>query len=225
MTMPPRLSVIGDLERPDHCHLTSTHRCYFWGEYTSHEHTNGQRWRYSPTNQLIGNFKKKMDRIGQTDWHYKLEAIDRIAHAFSGMWRWHDLQARRPALIPMPPSRARTDPLYDPRMLDVLSLIAHNVKLPLDIRDCLGFDGSIEASHEADYRPSPGDLYECLSIDTVASRSDCPPGIIFLFDDVLTTGGHFVAAAKRLTEAFPGIEIIGNFVARRRFPNPFADCV
>jgi len=58
MMMPPRLTVIGDLERPDHRYLPPDAQ-YFWGEYTPYEHTQGKRWDYSPTNRLIANFKKK----------------------------------------------------------------------------------------------------------------------------------------------------------------------
>lgn len=221
--MPPRLTVIGDLERPDHYYLSPIHRCYFWGEYTPHEHTNGQKWSYSPTNQLIGNLKKKMDRQGQRDWRYKLEAIDEVARSFSQMWKWGDLLPHRPALIPMPPSKARTDRMYDPRMLHVLNSLAEKTGLQLDIRDCLSFNGNVEASHESDDRPSPQALCECLSVDRAVARVEDPPGVIFLFDDVITTGAHFVAAVSRLNEAFPGVEVVGTFVARRQVPNPFAD--
>jgi len=50
-----------------------------------------------------------------------------------------------------------------------------------------------------------------------------PPGVIYLFDDMLTTGAHYVAAARKLAEVIPGVPIVGNFVARRQVLNPFAD--
>lgn len=222
MTMPPRLTVVGDLERPDHSHLPADARCYFWGEYTPHEHTDGRKWTYSPTNQLIGNFKKKMDRSGQSDWRYKRDAIDTVARAFSQMWRWSDLQQHNPALIPMPPSRSRADPLFDPRMLEVLNLMAARIPIPIDIRDCLTFSGVFVASHESDERPTPEDLFGALQFDMVGGKPDLKPGVIFLYDDMLTTGAHFVAATRRLAVHFPGVQVVGTFVARRRVPNPFA---
>jgi len=39
--------------------------------------------------------------------------------------------------------------------------------------------------------------------------------VIGLFDDVLTTGAHYRAASAVLQQAFPGVRIIGVFIARR----------
>ena len=65
MKMPPRLTVVGDLERPDHSHLPAEAVCYCWGEYTPSKHIDGPAWNYSATNQLVSNFKKKLDRQHQ----------------------------------------------------------------------------------------------------------------------------------------------------------------
>lgn len=224
MTMPPRLTVVGDLERPDHGYLPAGARCYFWGEYTRYEDTNGLNWNYSPTNQLISNFKKKLERRGFADWHYKGRAIAEVARAFSQFWQWSVLhQQHRVALIPIPPSKARHDPMFDGRMNEMLVAMAAHTGLPLDIRDCLSFSGAYAASHESDERPSPDELYDELTFNPTVGRSQIPPGFIYLFDDMLTTGAHYVAAARKLTEVFPGVPIVGNFIARRRIPNPFAD--
>jgi predicted amidophosphoribosyltransferase len=40
------------------------------------------------------------------------------------------------------------------------------------------------------------------------------PQVIGLFDDVLTTGAHYRAASNVLHGAFPGVRIIGLFIAR-----------
>ncbi len=222
--MPQRLTMVGDIERRDHHHLPPDARCYFWGDYTPHEHTNGLKWRYSPTNQLIANFKKKMDRIGMGDWHHKADATATIATAFSGFWRWPEVaQQHRVALIPMPPSKQRDDPMYDPRMLNVLRGIATRTGLALDIRDCLSSDGRYAASHESDDRPTPDELYDSMTFDAIAGRPGDQPRMIFLFDDMLTTGAHYLAATRHLGEHFPGVPIVGNFVSRRVVPNPFED--
>ncbi len=223
MSMPPRLSVIGDLERQDHFFLLPQHRCYFWGEYTPFEHTGGQKWSFSPTNQLINNFKKKMDRAGQMDWRYKAIAIEQVAMAFSRAWRWDQLGSQNPTLIPMPPSKTRNDALYDARMLEMLRSMAGKVQTPLNVQDILSFDGSCDASHEAAERPTPEALYQAMEIDTSAMAGQAPPGMILLFDDMITTGAHFLAASRRLAEPFPGVPVVGVFVARRVVPNPFAD--
>lgn len=222
MTLPTRLAIVGDLERQDHYHLRDGMQCYFWGEYTPYEHTNGLKWNFSPTNQLISNFKKKMDQLGTPAWRYKQEAVRKTALAFSEFWKWGDFY-QRIILIPMPPSRAREDRMYDPRMLNMLNLLAAKTKLPFDIRDCLSFTGAHTASHEADERPTPDELYGELSFNAAIGKSHERPEAIFLFDDMLTTGAHFVAATRVLEEHFPNVPVIGNFIARRIFPNPFVD--
>jgi len=123
----------------------------------------------------------------------------------------------------MPPSKSRTDPQFDPRMADVLGLMASKISIPVDIRDCLSFSGKFVASHEADERPTPDDLFGALQFDSVAGKPNVKPGVIFLYDDMLTTGAHYVAATRRLAVHFPGVQVVGTFVARRRVPNPFED--
>lgn len=223
MNMPNRMSVVGDLERPSHHFLTNETACVFWGEYTPYEHTNGQKWNFSPTNKLISNLKKKMDRRGAPDWQYKVRAIVDASKAFSEMINWEALAKANTALIPMPPSKRRDDPMFDPRIMQVLQGVAGRSAHKLDIRDCLAFDGRFQASHESDDRPSPNDLYEALLFDAVQGRQAERPGQILLFDDMLTSGAHFIAASRKLNDAFPGVQVTGVFVARRILPNPFAD--
>ncbi len=220
MNMPSRLQLVGDLERQDHYHLPADAQCYFWGEYTPYEHTNGQKWNYSPTNQLIANFKKKMDRRGFADWPHKVNAIQRVARQFAVSWKWADISTQV-ALIPIPPSKSRDDPNFDPRMTVMLEQLASIVNLPLDIRDCLSFSGKHAASHETVNRPTPDELYEELRFEDRSTRQR--PAAILVFDDMLTTGAHYVAVTRKLAMEFPGVPVLGQFVARRVVPDPFAD--
>ncbi|AOK66486.1 hypothetical protein QZN06_22320 [Burkholderia multivorans] len=222
--MPKRLRVVGELERKDHPHLPDTAKCYFWGEYTPYEHTNGEKWNFSETNQLISNLKKKKEREQFADWRYKSEAIDRVARHFAQFWKWAELKRKhRVCLIPVPPSKKREDPNYDPRMMQVLERIAMHSGVELDIRDCLSFSGRFTASHESEYRPTPDELYDDISFDEDSGDPDNKPGLIFLFDDMLTTGAHYVAASRELKRYFARVEVVGQFVARRIVPDPFAD--
>ena len=66
-----RLTQVDDLTRPDHYYLTAEDQCLYFGEYTARKGFN-----HSETNQLILNFKKKMDRRGLLEWRYKTAAID-----------------------------------------------------------------------------------------------------------------------------------------------------
>jgi predicted amidophosphoribosyltransferase len=216
MTMPPRLCEIGELERGDHFHLTDSDECWFWGEYTPFEHTDGKKWDYSPTNRLIFNFKKKK---GAGGYQYKAEALDQIAGAFVKIIKWNKGNPNRTALIPMPPSKRRTDPDYDARMLNLLKGIEQKVGFTLDIRDCLSCDGSQTASHESQDRPTIETLFSAMSFNNQEGRPKDRPNRIVLFDDVLTTGAHFQAACRRLRQYFPDVPIAGIFIARVVRPN------
>jgi len=222
LPMPARLTEVGAHERGDHYHLPADAKCYFWGEYTPYENTNGLKWNFSSTNQLMSNFKKGLDRRGFNDWGYKNQAIQTIATAFSKFWKWPELRARV-ALIPVPPSKARGDATYDPRMVEMLNGIAARSGGPLDIRDCLSFSGKFGASHKLTERPSPDELYAELSFDDAVGRPHQRPEAIFIFDYMLTTGAHHVAVTRKLAEKFAGVPVVAQFVARRAVPNPFAE--
>jgi hypothetical protein len=45
-----------------------------------------------------------------------------------------------------------------------------------------------------------------------------PPTKIGIVDDVLTAGTHFRALQIKLNERFPGVPVVGLFIARRVFP-------
>lgn len=130
-------------------------------------------------------------------------------------------QKYRLTLVPAPPSKPRDSPLYDSRMGCMLQLLAHQVGVALDIRDCLGFSGAHAASHACSQRPLPNDLYTDLSFDATLGRPEQKPEVIFLFDDMLTTGALYAAMTQKLTQMYPGVEVIGHFIARRVIPNPY----
>ena len=76
-TFPQRFTKVDNLTRADHRHLTEDDTCYYIGEYTARA-----GYPYSATNNLVLNFKKKMDRRGSSQWKYKVRAIAQAADAF-----------------------------------------------------------------------------------------------------------------------------------------------
>jgi predicted amidophosphoribosyltransferase len=84
---------------------------------------------------------------------------------------------------------------------------------PLDIRELLIQRQTMEAAHDADVRPGPDEIAAAYQIDEKLCAP--PPYAIALFDDVITTGAHFVAARRALNGRFPQVQIFGLFVARR----------
>jgi hypothetical protein len=200
-TFPRHLTEIDGLTRPDHHHLNAGDTCLFLGEYTARK-----GFSFSATNQLVLNFKKSVDRRGRPEWQHKERAILEVGHAFAGA-----IQAAWLAsvtLVPIPPSKQKDDPLYDDRMLRAIPAVQ-----PLDIRELLVQRQTMEAAHDADVRPNPDQIAAGYQIDETLCQA--APSTIALFDDVITTGAHFVAARRVLQLRFPQARIFGFFIARR----------
>ena len=203
-TFPQRFTKVDDLTRTDHWYLTETDACYFIGEYTAHK-----GFSYSATNKLILNFKKTMDRRGSPEWKYKGFAIDQAAVAFRTALGQNGVDAL--TFVPIPPSKAKDNPLYDDRMVRFLTKVRSNP--PLDVRELIIQIHSTEAVHGMEDRPGPQQIEALYRID-----EDLVAGLkqrVAIVDDVLTTGAHFRAAKSVLSARFPEQEIIGLFLARR----------
>jgi hypothetical protein len=203
-TFPQRLTKIDDLSRPDHFYLTPADDCYFLGEYTARK-----GYAFSATNQLVLNFKKSMDKRGTAQWRYKEQAIGDASAAFRT--DLNDEWLNIATLVPIPPSKAKDNPFYDDRVLRMLHAIG--VDPPLDVRELVIQRTSTTAVHDQENRPTPDQIQANYAIDD--ALRDPAPKVIGLFDDVLTTGAHYRAASAVLQQAFPGVRIIGVFIARR----------
>jgi hypothetical protein len=204
-------TAIDDLLRPLYPHLTAADQCYFLREYTA-----GRGYAGSETNRLILNLKKPSDRRGNPEWRYKERAIEQVAREFRASVNLSALS--RITLVPMPPSKAKSDPLYDDRMLQVLRAV--DVEGQLDIRELLLCAESMPPAHATAVRPTIAHLIANFVLDE--SLAAPQPQSIALVDDVLTTGAHFVAAKAVLAARFAGVPIRGLFVARRVFDDATA---
>lgn len=203
VAFPDRFTEIDELTRPDHFWLTEDDRCYFLGEYTAR-----QGYAYSPTNDLILNFKKPPDRRGRPEWRYKEQAIQRAATAFR---RAFGAEPPRMLFVPMPPSKARDDPRHDDRVARMLRSIWPD--RVVDVREIIIQSESTDAVHDSPARPTPQQIEAAYRID---ERLTTPrPAFIAVVDDVLTTGAHFRAAQSVLAACFPAVQIVGLFIARR----------
>lgn len=201
---PSRLTQVDDLTLGHHHYLTASDACVFLGEYTARK-----GYAFSITNQLILNFKKSVQTRGTEQWKYKGRAIQQAAAAFAAALPADWLN--QTTLIPIPPSKAKNDPLYDDRMVRMLNLI--RPQPPLDVRELLIQVQSTEAAHGLNARPRPEDIERLYVLDEALCQQ--PISAIGIFDDVLTTGAHFRAAQTKLQHRFPGIPIVGLFIARR----------
>lgn len=204
-----RVLEVDALALPDHYYLDGDDTCYYAGEYTA-----GEGHAYSDTNQLILNLKKSVDRRGRPEWQYKERAITQAAQIFRAALNEH----ARLTLVPIPPSKARTDPAYDDRMLRLLQQVAAN--RPYEVRELVVQVASTPAAHLADRRPTPDELVSNYQLDERLAEPE--PETIFIVDDVLTTGSHYKAVKQVLQRRFPKATIYGLFVARR-VPKSAAD--
>ena len=206
-TFPQRLTRIDDLMRSDHVYLSEDDVCYFIGEYTARK-----GYAYSATNQLVLNFKKTMDRRGLPEWHHKGRAIMVAALAFrTALEPMRREMLNKLTFVPIPPSKAKDDPLYDDRLTQMLNLIRPDPKL--DVRELIVLKHSIDAFHSSDVRPGPDEIEGLYRIDDELTQPE--PDLIVIVDDVLTTGAHFRSAQAVLSSHFPTAKIIGLFIARR----------
>ncbi|HUQ91538.1 MAG TPA: hypothetical protein VM120_07640 [Bryobacteraceae bacterium] len=205
--MPIRLSKIDDLTRPDHFFIEAADECLYLGEYTARK-----GYQFSDTNNLIFNLKKPMERRDQPGWNYKRRAVEK-----AGRQLREALDALNPkwlsmaTLVPMPPSKVKSDPMYDDRLIQMLRVLGTGIQL--DIREMIAQRESTEAAHSTEARPRVDELCDNYSIEE--SLVDPPPRVIGVIDDVLTTGSHFKAAQRLLRSRFPAVKIYGIFVARR----------
>jgi hypothetical protein len=197
------LTKIDDLTFPDHYRLENTDECYFVGEYTARA-----GYSYSATNDLVHNLKKGMERRGRPEWRYKTWAIATASLQLRNSLNPDYLRVA--TFIPIPPCKAKDDPLYDDRMVQVLQQFGNDV----DVRELIVQTQSYEASHgPAASRSGPEELYQRYQTDHTLVKP--VPKSIAVVDDVLTTGAHFKAMQRILSETFPRVPLIGLFLARR----------
>jgi predicted amidophosphoribosyltransferase len=195
---------IDELNRDDHSNLTPSDECLFAREYTK-----GEKFKAGNTNSLIANLKKSPLLRGEYQYRYKAIAIEECAGYFRNGLNPDWLS--QATLVPIPPSKHKSHPEYDDRMLRVLNAISEPTP---DIREIVLQRDTIRAAHESENdRPSIGELAENYQIDETVCEP--APTLIGIVDDVLTAGSHFKAMQQVLLARFPNVRTVGLFVARR----------
>jgi predicted amidophosphoribosyltransferase len=203
----PRPQKIDELQLIDHYYLKTDDLCYFFREYTPR-----QGFAYSETNSLIIDFKKPVDRRGRSEYFYKERAIQQIGKELAEGINTNWLE--KATLIPIPPSKTKSNLLYDDRMTQVLNSLGLLVNCTCDIRELILQNQDTEPVHlNNNDRPTPDALRMIYEIDDHLINP--APTNIGLFDDVITAGSHFRAAKDLLIERFPEAKVVGIFVARR----------
>lgn len=202
-----KLNKIDCSNRDNHKELEYSDECFYWCEYTAQK-----KYNFSEANQLIVNLKKCVSHKSESQYSYKTKAINTCASYFKG-GNWSSY-----SIIPIPPSKKKTDPLYDDRLLRILDLANSllETKYQFDVKDIIIQNENYEPSHKSSKRPSSQELkarYRLESISSVQLREK-----IIIFDDVLTMGSHFKAIKSLLQDAYPQKKIYGLFIARSIYP-------
>ena len=203
-----RFQKIDENNRGDHYYITEGDECLFLYEYTA-----GMGYSHSETNSLISNLKKKK---GAGGYAWKGRAIASCAAALGPAInpKW----LAEAVLVPIPPSKIKTDPMYDDRMTQVCKSIKSQA--PVDVRELILQIKSTDAVHEGS-RLKPEEIQANYRIDEDLCKGRDDPKYIGIVDDMLTAGAHFRAAKNILSARFSSSKITGFFIARRIFSNPF----
>lgn len=186
--------------------LSSGDHCYFLMDRVA------GGWDKSEANRLIANLKKPVSRKGLPDWHYKNDAIEEFARDLAELLNALGLRGNSGVfLVPIPPSKAPSDPAYDDRIIQVASRAskAAGVKAMA----LLHTKRSTYASHMGGTR-SILELKDNLCLRSgglVLSEAS----LCVLVDDVITSGAHYVACRQILQEACSGLPVIGAFWAKQ----------
>ncbi len=196
-------SQIDQVTLGDHYYLTEDDACLYALEYHP-----GKGYEHGNTNSFITNIKKPIDRKGRQEWFYKEQALNKAARMLRDGIPTKWLEAV--TMIPIPPSKTKSDPLYDDRLLQILSKI--NSAADYDIRELIVQTCSRETMHLTEHRYTPDQLAAMYEFDE--DLLEPTPKKIMLFDDVLTSGTHFRAIKDLLATRFPGVEVVGVFLAR-----------
>jgi predicted amidophosphoribosyltransferase len=204
---PIRFQEIDEGNRSNHTRLLDSDRCLYLYEKTSH-----RDYSFSATNNLISNLKKPVTSSAGV-LTYKKRAIKTCADAFREALntQWLELAT----LVPIPPSKARTNPAFDDRM----EQICWKIREEQDVRNLVVQNATMVANHArgTDDRVTVQELLDVYEIDE--AQASPAPTHIGIVDDMLTAGTHYRAMHTILSKRFPDAQIVGLFVARRIFPD------
>ena len=202
--IPNRLQQIDQLIVGDHYYIAPDDECYFCWEYV----VKGGYVQYD-VNDFIHNLEIPSDWPDPWRLVHKTKAIAFAAKALQSLIPADLKQAS--TFVPVPPSKIKGDPAHDDRLTRTLRSIVSPLRdvreLVLQNENTVSKGKQIPPSERAaNYRINE----ECASPD---------PTHIVLVDDVLTTGSHFKGAMMVLQQRYPGVPIVGLFLARAIRPD------
>lgn len=198
------MALILGIEKAFHLDLDDGDECFYLRDYYRSLGFQG-----GDVNDRVINFKKSVRHKGEPQYYYKTSAINQISKELLNALSEH-LQVENPIFCPIPPSKSKSDPLYDDRLIQVLENVQRF--LPIQIHEFIETLHSHEAQHAAEIRMGHSELKDHFSfIDLGVDLND---RMVFLFDDVITNGRHFKICKSLILERYPRARVIGLFYAR-----------
>lgn len=171
----------------------------------------------SEENGLVADFKLDPARFRHRPevWRHKKAAAEAFAGAVARLLGREDFQGTLrlfggAAIAPVPTHRPKSHEFYDSRLADLCADVASGVD-GLWLEDAFDMLRVVEPAHAGGSRDSRE-----LGRDIAFSGFSRTPRLVVLVDDVLTRGSHFVACRDLIRERYPGVPVVGVFLAIHR---------
>ena len=164
------------------------------------EYVSGIGYEAGPTNSLILNFKKSPSKKKTQEWQYRENAVRQFKEDIE-IWLGSINQA---VLTSIPSSKKKDHPEYDNRFEDLFKEILKShprwiVERPVETKK------NIKASHKT------GEKYPDILKKNYFWKGfkNKEPKVLYIFDDLITTGAYFRAISDFLIENKYKGKIIG----------------
>ena len=179
--------------------------CVYAREYISEGYTAGS------TNSLISNFKKSPTKQKAREWHYRQEAVKQFKDEIESLFLGIESSIKKKLKITItaiPSSKAKDHPEYDYRFEDLFTELL-KTRSDLNVEWPVGTKKTIQASHHGGER----EIKRFMN-NYVWQGFKKTPEVLWVVDDVLTSGSQFRAISNFLINNNYNGEIIGVFWAR-----------
>ncbi|MBU9479893.1 hypothetical protein [Burkholderia multivorans] len=202
---------IDDTTRDGHPFLRRDDFCWHVGDCTARGGLAS-----GPIDELVSDFQKPVSRRERPEYRDKTRAIQTVGRTFRNAFIPDVF--RQCTFVPVPPSKARTAPEYDDRMVLALghmaALVQDELLIRADVRELvLQHESYVASQLNPAQRIRAEDLIKLYEINEPIAVPH--PKHIMVVDDVLTTGSHFVATKTVLQARYPNAWIGGLFIGRR----------
>ena len=180
--------------------------------FHARDYISGGGYTSCETNQLISNFKKPLSKKKkEKEWWHRNQAVRTFKSEVAQFFMNPKIKTKLNTITAIPSSKIKDHSEYDNRFEDLFNeLKKTNLNLfeewPVKIKN------NIEASHRGGER-TPESIKANYIWEGFKKRD---PKILFVFDDIITTGAHFRAMSDFLRDNKYEGYIVGLIWARAK---------